>query len=524
VSRILGSIRLRLGLILIFLSALVVLSAITGLYAIAVRNGGEAMESVADEQSAQAYQLAVLANSLPNAKTEAERNGIKALLRTGIDSFDENQRSFREDDLSEGTVPISHTEAFNALDRADKQWANYHALLDRYLDSGDTALLPQVNTQATAVFVYTSEFADAVDLLINAAFDAASRTFAAVLVATLIALVISFVLLVQIARALNRLTTAGHAYTKGQYATRVDVRTLTEVAEVGKVLNLMAESVAARETMLINLNQSLEVRVQQRTEDLRKARDEALAATQLAQESNRLNGEFLSTMSHELRTPLNAIEGFTSIMLNHMGIELNPRAKTMIERISANSKRLLGLINDFLDISRIESGRLDLVNSPVVLDGLVQRWSNQVKVLADQKKLAFDVELDPRMPAVVMGDEEALTKIAINLLGNAFKFTQTGGVRLRINMQSEGQFTIEVRDSGIGIPPHAREYIFEEFRQVDGSSKRKYGGTGLGLAIVQKLARAMGGTVSVQSELGVGSTFTVMLPLEKAGVNEEMSL
>jgi signal transduction histidine kinase len=147
-----------------------------------------------------------------------------------------------------------------------------------------------------------------------------------------------------------------------------------------------------------------------------------------------------------------------------------------------------------------------------------------VQVLADQKKLAFTVEIDPQMPATILGDEEALSKIVINLLSNAFKFTHDGGVSLQISSQGDGQFTIEVRDSGIGIPPHAREYIFEEFRQVDGSSKRKYGGTGLGLAIVQKLARALGGTVSLQSELGVGSTFTVTLPLEIASVSEGISI
>jgi len=201
-------------------------------------------------------------------------------------------------------------------------------------------------------------------------------------------------------------------------------------------------------------------------------------------------------------------------MLSNMGIDLPVRAKGMVERISANSKRLLSLINDFLDLSRIESGRLELVSSPIHVDTMLKRWVNQMMVLADQKKLNFTTELDATMPATILGDEEALSKIAINLLGNAFKFTPTGSVDLQIGLSDTNHFNIVVRDTGIGIPPHAREFIFEEFRQVDGSSKRKYGGTGLGLAIVQKLARAMGGNVTLQSELGSGSTFTVTLPLE----------
>jgi signal transduction histidine kinase len=523
VNRIFGSIRWRLGLILVFLSTLVVLSAITGLYAISVRNNGEELFNVADSQGAQAYQLAVLANSLSNAKKDDERASIRTLLKVSIDKFEANQKSFRDGDLSQGTVQIVNTEAINALDRTDQQWANYHDLLERYVSTIDTTLLPKINTQATAVFVYTSEFSQAVDVLINSAFERAAQTFIAVLVATVIVLAISFGLLLQIARALNRLTKAAQSYAHGQYEARVNTRTLTEAAKVGQALNSMAEAVSAREADLKEMNQVLEKRILERTEDLRKARDEAVAASRLAHESARLKSEFLSTMSHELRTPLNAIEGFTSIMLSNMGIDLNPRAKTMIERISANSKRLLALINDFLDLSRIESGRLDLVKSPIAMDNLLQRWVSQVNVLAEQKKLAFIVEIDPQMPDVVLGDEEALTKIVVNLLSNAFKFTQNGSVSLRISPQAD-RFAIEVRDSGIGIPSHAREYIFEEFRQVDGSSKRKYGGTGLGLAIVQKLARAMGGIVTVQSELTVGSTFTVTLPLEQAAVNEGISI
>ncbi len=519
-SSITGSIRARLGVSIVFLSILVALAAFTGLNSIAVRNAGEALLGVAEDQSPQAYQLAVLASGLSNATTDADKAGIAKLLQNGIDQFDSNQQSLTQDNLVGGVIAIINTEANTALEQANQQWASYHNLLMRYLDTRDSTLLPRINTQATALFVYTTEFSDAVDLLINSAFVQADHTFIAVLMATLLALIISFAFLIQIARSLSRLTTAAQAYAAGQYDTRVDTHTLTEAAEVAQALNSMADAVAARETELKEVNTALEKRVQERTEDLRKARDEALAASRIAQESARLKSEFLSTMSHELRTPLNAIEGFTSIMLSNMGIDLSPRARNMIERISANSKRLLALINDFLDLSRIESGRLELVSVPISVEGLVQRWASQVAVLADQKKLAFDVELDPQMPAAILGDEEALSKIAINLLGNAFKFTQNGSVRLRIAPQKPAQFTIEVRDTGIGIPPHAREYIFEEFRQVDGSSKRKYGGTGLGLAIVQKLARAMGGLVTLQSELGVGSTFTVTLPMETASVNE----
>lgn len=314
-------------------------------------------------------------------------------------------------------------------------------------------------------------------------------------------------------RPLYQITTATQQISEGRFDMHLSIQSNDEFGQLAAGFNRMAEAVQEREKELTEVNSSLEQRVAERTVELKQARDEALAAQRIANENSRLKSEFLSTMSHELRTPLNAIEGFTSIMLSGMGIELSSRAEDMIKRVSANSKRLLQLINDFLDLSRIESGRLDLVKSPVSPVTLAQRWRNQVGVLGEEKGIDFVVTIDPALPPTVLGDEDALSKVAINLLGNAFKFTHQGQIALDLR-RVNGDWTIAVSDTGIGIPTHAREYIFEEFRQVDGSSKRLYGGTGLGLALVQKLTRAMGGTVTLQSELGKGSTFTITLPLE----------
>jgi signal transduction histidine kinase len=238
------------------------------------------------------------------------------------------------------------------------------------------------------------------------------------------------------------------------------------------------------------------------------------AAKRLAEENSRLKSEFLSTMSHELRTPMNAIEGFTSIILNRMGgVEFNDETERYITRVNINSKRLLQLINDFLDLSRVESGRLELAHQPFSPAELARRWQAEISVLAEKKDLDFELTLDAHLPEKVYGDEEAVSKVALNLLSNAIKFTEEGKVSLTVANGGDN-WRITVSDTGIGIPPHAREYVFEEFRQVDSTSKRKYGGTGLGLAIVQKYTRTMGGTVTLQSEVGKGSTFILTLPLE----------
>jgi signal transduction histidine kinase len=309
-----------------------------------------------------------------------------------------------------------------------------------------------------------------------------------------------------VVRPLRNLTQVAGAIAQGDYAQRAIVAGKDEMGQLAQSFNTMAEAVQVRERELTDLNTNLEKRVRERTIELQQA-------TALAKESARLKSEFLATMSHELRTPLNAIEGFTSIMLGNMGIELNPQARKMVERVAVNSKRLLTLINDFLDISRIESGRYQLAHTPISLAQLAEKWQHQVSLQAESKGLALTFSIDPSLPAMLYGDEESLSRVVLNLLTNAIKFTKQGSVRLSMCYVDPQHWAIEVADTGIGIPFHAREYIFDEFRQADQSSKREFGGAGLGLAIVQKLTRLMGGTVVVQSEVGQGSTFIVTLPI-----------
>jgi signal transduction histidine kinase len=231
------------------------------------------------------------------------------------------------------------------------------------------------------------------------------------------------------------------------------------------------------------------------------------------EEATRLKSEFLSTMSHELRTPLNAIRGFTGILLTGMGGDIDEEARYMLSRVDTNSDHLLALIDDVLDISKIESGRMEIINESLDTHNLITHWQDQMSVLANQKELEFEVNIDPALPNTIVGDGQHISQIAINLLSNAFKFTAQGKVTLSVHAAGD-QWMIRVTDTGIGIPPHALNYIFEAFRQVDGSSKRQYGGTGLGLAIVRNLCQMMGGSISVKSELGVGSEFIVTLPVD----------
>ncbi|MEL6407554.1 MAG: ATP-binding protein [Chloroflexota bacterium] len=340
----------------------------------------------------------------------------------------------------------------------------------------------------------------------------------AALLATIISIAVAILLSRSITTPLRKLSVVAEQFSSGNRDLKADITSNDEVGSLAKTFNTMIAEVNDRQVALENLNQSLEKRVAERTAELEQARDEALAAQRIANENSRLKSEFLSTMSHELRTPMNAIEGFVGIILSRMGgADFNEKTESYLHKVRSNSRRLLGLINDFLDLSRIESGRLELVNQPMSPESMATQWRSTLISLADNKGLDFTVDVDPNLPTTIHGDEEALSKVAINLLGNAIKFTSEGSVSLQLKQDGD-QMDMIVSDTGMGIPPHAREFIFDEFRQVDQSSRREHGGTGLGLAIVSKLVRAMNGTVSLESEVGEGTTFHVRVPMNLEAV------
>lgn len=233
-------------------------------------------------------------------------------------------------------------------------------------------------------------------------------------------------------------------------------------------------------------------------------------------EANRLKADFVSTVSHELRTPMGAIIGYTEMMLNGLYGELPPTLSEPLNRVKSNADQLLTLINQMLDLSRIEARRLELLHEPYNPRDLIQSVTAIMQPLAFAKSLNFVSNTDPDVPNIVLGDVSRLRQILINLVGNSVKFTNQGRIEIHCSVRSEGsrkRLVFEVVDTGIGIPPEQFATIWEPFRQGNSSSTREYGGTGLGLAIVRKLAELMEGAATVDSALGSGSTFKITLPL-----------
>ena len=247
----------------------------------------------------------------------------------------------------------------------------------------------------------------------------------------------------------------------------------------------------------------------------RKQAEAKLQAIQLQnmqlQEVARIRTQIMSVLSHELRTPMNSILGFSQLLLRRYYHLFPPELKDMVERIIKSGKQLLALIESILDFSKLESDKLELKLQELNLVELVTATTEELRLLAEQKNLTLVLHSNLENPKII-NDPVRLQQVLVNLISNAIKFTETGGVFVEVQPLNHNRVVLMVKDTGIGIPESELTNIFQEFWQVDRSTTRKHGGVGLGLAIVEKLVRLMKGTITVNSNLGQGSTFRIELP------------
>jgi signal transduction histidine kinase len=229
------------------------------------------------------------------------------------------------------------------------------------------------------------------------------------------------------------------------------------------------------------------------------------------EEASRHKSQFLANMSHELRTPLNAILGYNELILDDIYGEPSVKMREVLKRIETNGRHLLGLINDVLDLSKIEAGQFNLAFSDYSLKSVIQAVFSAVEPLASEKQIALKMDVAPELPEG-RGDERRLTQVLLNLVGNALKFTDAGEVSIR-GSSTNGAFNIAVRDTGPGISEADQAKLFQEFQQADNALAREKGGTGLGLAISKRIVEMHGGRIWVDSVLGQGSTFSISLPV-----------
>ncbi len=287
-----------------------------------------------------------------------------------------------------------------------------------------------------------------------------------------------------------------------KYSLRVLKTSKDELGVLVDEFNEMLSQIEKRDEQLSQHRKNLEIEVKRRT-------DEAV----MEKAANSAKSQFLANMSHEIRTPMNGVLGMAELLL---ATKLDPKQKRFAETVYRSAEALLGIINDILDFSKIEAGHLNLEIRDIDLKGLLTEAMSLFSDKAMQKGVQLHLDFSPNVPIGIRGDSLRLRQIIINLLSNAIKFSENGRVDVIVEKPFENKLMIRVKDTGIGIAPEVIPSLFTAFNQADNSTTRRYGGTGLGLAIAKELAELMGGTLTVESSLGVGSVFTIVLPLQEA--------
>ncbi len=307
-----------------------------------------------------------------------------------------------------------------------------------------------------------------------------------------------------IARPVQELVRVAGAITESRnYTVRARRMTADELGHLTTVFNEMLDQIEARDAQLSKAYGQMEQRVSLRTAELQQAKSQAEAA-------NRAKSDFLANMSHELRTPLTAILGYGDMLLDPA---LSPSERLDgVQTIRRNGQHLLAIINDVLDISKIEAGKMTLENISFSVIALVDDVASLMRLRAEEQGLQFSIRYTTEVPRTIRSDPTRLRQVLVNLISNAIKFTDAGG-RVDVDIACDPQadppaLRVQVRDTGIGITPQQMARLFQAFSQADQSTTRRYGGTGLGLVITRRLAQMLGGDITVDSTFGQGSTFT----------------
>jgi len=310
---------------------------------------------------------------------------------------------------------------------------------------------------------------------------------------------------------------AGTITETGNLDQKIDMSSRGEIGDLATSISLMIEKIKAEKEeknkafiQVSSYRDHLEDLVQDRTVQLEETNTELLKERDRAEQADQLKSAFLATMSHELRTPLNSMIGFTGILLQKLAGPLNSEQEKQLSMVQQSARHLLALINDVLDISKIEAGELNIIKEPVDVLTSLQSAISLMKKTAEEKGLELTSDLAPDTGQVI-GDRRRLEQIMLNLLSNAIKFTETGSITVSSSIQ-QGMVRISIKDTGIGIEKEKMDILFKPFHQIDTGTTRKHEGTGLGLSISKKLVELHGGSISLTSEPGVGSEFVILLP------------
>jgi signal transduction histidine kinase len=424
----------------------------------------------------------------PNARlreNQCEDSSERKLLEEFLADDQMNEESLR--------LPAQRVVHYYGAVRATKACLSCHPRNDEekeaYGDLKENGLMAMVRIRMP-----TDAIEEAVN--VNRAILISTALITALLIMSGSYLIVRYV----IVKPVKHLKEVSDAISAGELNVRSEIQTGDEFEDLSHAFNRMLRNLVSMQDQWRKVNADLDRKV-----------DELAQANMALYESNRLKSDFLATMSHELRTPLNSILGFSEVLLSSN--QLNDKQQRWVRNIQSSGDRLLNLINDILDLAKIEAGKMQVRLEEFSIHDVCEGLLNMFRPMAEKKNIDLKGHIDPAIP-LLRQDPIKLQQILSNLLSNAIKFTPEGG---RVLLKAEADplyLTLTVTDTGVGIPPQEQELVFEKFRQGGNPLTREHAGTGLGLSIVRELSKLLGGEVTLQSELGRGSTFTVRLPVQ----------
>ncbi len=489
-TRYLSSLRVRLLAALLLLVIVVVFGIfLNNRTAIQAQDARRQIKAIGDQET-NVYLLASLARRFDNTNDEAEQQSVLTLIQDNIQDFETIQLALRNGNKALELRPLHGQQLLAALDELDARWANYRSLLERFAKADPAArtqLEPQIDAQSATVYA----FAVRVDKYLDVTIEQDARSTQQILivlvgVAVLVTLFAVYVI-IQIIRSTHALASTANQLATGNLKARADASGITELDGLGNVLNDMAEQIETRIA-------------------------ETEAARARAERSDQVKSAFLASMSHELRTPLNAIINFTKFVAKGDLGPVNQEQEETLNEVIGSSKHLLSLINDVLDMSKIEAGSLQLfVEENVDLRSILDTVLSTGKSLIAEKTVEMLSEIDGSLPPI-RGDRHRILQILLNIMSNACKFTDQGHIRVAAH-STGGQVLIAIEDTGPGIAPEDQALVFEAFKQTS-TGLRQRGGTGLGMPISKNLAETHGGRLWLESEVGKGSIFYLNLPVK----------
>ena len=388
----------------------------------------------------------------------------------------------------------------------DRYAADFESLVKSYKKADES--IDQTRVQARITERLIVEIAKSVWLSIE---NVQKNAKMVVLIIFIIAVILAIGLGLGISRSVNesigRLVTATQRISSGDLTTEVKVKNSDEMSRLASSFNVMVQNLKKSKRNIEEYGKTLEKGVEERTKELQ-------AANILLKKANQMKSEFCASMSHELRTPLNSIIGFSGIILKGMSGDINEEQRKQLNMVYGGAKHLLGLINNILDLSKIEAGKMEVVPESFEINELIDTVEKLVLPMVEDKGLKLITKL-PENLCHVYSDKHKVKQILINLLSNAAKFTDKGEIKVEC-CQKEDFLQISVSDTGRGIKEEDIKFIFDEFKQISDIGENKPGGTGLGLAISKKMVEILGGKIWAKSEYGKGSKFTFSLPLRVA--------